>query len=213
MKTIIFSDTHITHRYNEERGRAFKELINPFEKVIINGDFIDKYFTDYAKLMISGWKDFFNLLSEKDAIYILGNHDSEDYAFNVLRPYFQEITRVYNLKIGKWQIHIEHGDRIAPTLDVYSPEIFGNRYMVAVGNLMTDITTKVYPDFFRSSNRKMKKWGRKNLSEEEILICGHSHLADFSLEERFVNTGVSKFDYIQYLMVTDSKLELNSKHF
>jgi predicted phosphodiesterase len=43
MKTIIFSDTHLTDQFDPELYKALENMIQEADQVIINGDFWDGY--------------------------------------------------------------------------------------------------------------------------------------------------------------------------
>ena len=44
------------------------------------------------------------------------------------------------------------------------------------------------------------------MKENEILIVGHTHAAEFNLKERFVNTGMVKWGIGQYMIIEDGRM-------
>jgi predicted MPP superfamily phosphohydrolase len=75
MQTLIFSDTHLTKGFNRKKYEFLREIIEPVDRVIINGDFWDGYLTSFDKFVNSEWQKLFPLLKEKQTIYLYGNHD------------------------------------------------------------------------------------------------------------------------------------------
>lgn len=70
MKTLIFSDTHLTKKFDLKKFLFLKRIIESADQVIINGDFWDSWFSDFNGFLKSGWKDLFHSLKEKETIYI-----------------------------------------------------------------------------------------------------------------------------------------------
>lgn len=70
MKTLIFSDTHLTSKVHKKTFSFLEDLISQVDKVIINGDFWDSYKTSFDEFIDSGRKKLFDLLLQKDAIYL-----------------------------------------------------------------------------------------------------------------------------------------------
>ncbi|MCP4516173.1 MAG: hypothetical protein GY824_13220, partial [Delftia sp.] len=57
-------------------------------------------------------------------------------------------------------------------------------------------------------NKTMKTYAQKHLDEDEILLCGHSHLPEYSPEEHYVNSGLNRHGYGQHVWVEDDAIEL-----
>ncbi len=77
MKKLIISDTHLTN-FNKRQFIFLQDLISSVDQVIINGDFWDSWCVSFEKFVNSKWQDLFDLLLEKNTIYIYGNHDPKD---------------------------------------------------------------------------------------------------------------------------------------
>ncbi|KUK82735.1 MAG: Metallo-dependent phosphatase, partial [Microgenomates bacterium 39_6] len=78
MKTLIFSDTHLTDRLDPKKMAFLKKIINKADQVIINGDFWDGAFISFDQFLSSPWQELFSLLKKKQTIYIYGNHDKKE---------------------------------------------------------------------------------------------------------------------------------------
>ncbi len=53
MKTLIFSDTHLTNKPDPKRMAFLKKIINEADRVIINGDFWDGVFISFDQFLSS----------------------------------------------------------------------------------------------------------------------------------------------------------------
>ncbi len=81
MKTIIFSDAHLTNRFDEPTYRFLENMILSADKIIINGDFWDGEVVSFNQFINSKWQKLFPLLLERKAVYIYGNHDRQRISF------------------------------------------------------------------------------------------------------------------------------------
>jgi len=213
MVTIIISDLHLTDKFDSRKYDYLKRIISGADKVIINGDFWDGYFTDFNCFCQSKWKKLFPLLIAKKSIYLYGNHDKQQWCNDKTMLYSLKQLDSYIFKAGKETLHIEHGNRIAPAADERFPWLIYSKLLLLVYLLVREqiplwIYGKALLNYYRSQNEKMKIWCYKNLTDKQILVCGHSHLAEYSLKERYINTGFIRHGFGQYLKITKEKIEL-----
>jgi len=109
MKTVIFSDTHLTNMFDEKRYLYLKKIISDSDKVIINGDFWKGTVVSFNDFAESKWNLLFPLLLKKEAIYVQGNHDDLFIKKNST-IFAVECCKKYVLKTKKYEYIITHGD-------------------------------------------------------------------------------------------------------
>jgi len=112
MKHLIFSDSHLTDRFEEDKFKFLYRIISQSGRVIINGDFWDGYLTSFDKFIKSPWKKLFPLLLKKKTIYIYGNHDSPDLSDQRVNLFSIKQTEKYFIVSGEILLRIEHGQNI-----------------------------------------------------------------------------------------------------
>ncbi len=218
MVTVVFSDTHLTKKFEKAKFDFLSKLITPADRVIINGDFWDGYIVSFDDFIESGWKKLFPLLKSRETIYIFGNHDRESLSDKSLNLFSVSQRYIYKMKEGGKILHIEHDCRIAPAADDRYFWLPHGRIVTAVYQLLREriplaILGKPLLNYYKSQNNRMKKWLNSNLSENTILVCGHSHLAELDLRERYINTGFIRWGYGQYLKIDNGKMELIDKRY
>jgi len=211
--TIIISDLHLTDKFDSRKYDYLKRIISGADKVIINGDFWDGYFTDFNCFCQSKWKKLFPLLIAKKSIYLYGNHDKKVDTDYRVKYFSRRQDMMITIKVGQYTLRIEHGDRIAPAEDDKAPFFLKQRLIVAPyvfirETLPLSLFGKIILEQYRRNNKRMKQWAKNNLSKNQILVCGHSHLAEYSLKERYINTGFIRHGFGQYLKITKEKIEL-----
>ena len=65
-KILIFSDTHLTKRFEEKKYNLLVRLVSSSDRVIINGDFWDSWFVSFKDFLGSKWNKLFPLLRERE---------------------------------------------------------------------------------------------------------------------------------------------------
>lgn len=213
MTTIILSDTHLTDRFEKRKFSYLQSIISSADKVIINGDFWDGYLVNFNRFCESKWSQLFPVLKSKETIYIYGNHDRKKWCNGQARLFSHKQLKNFEMKVAGKTLQIEHGHRIAPGEDDRFPWLAKYRFLVFSFMLVRErIPLEVFGkgvlSYYYGQNKKMKIWSKKQLVNRQILICGHSHLAEFSFSSQFINTGFIRYGYGQYLKITDNKLEL-----
>ncbi len=212
MKTLIFSDTHLTDKFNKGQYNLLKRIIEPADKIFINGDFWDAYTTDNSKFKKSDWQPLFKLLREKGAIHLFGNHDEEFYMEDCLGLFAKEHHQYLDVNIGKYNLHLEHGHLVYNT-----PEEMDfrnkNQFFLNVGfqfGLVEKLAQKIFTkhEYTQFVNNKMKKMRKdhERISDDQILVCGHTHRPEFNLEEKYINTGMIRYGYASYLSIENDKM-------
>jgi predicted phosphodiesterase len=192
MKTVIFSDTHLTDVFNQKKYNKLHSIIQNADQVIINGDFWDGMSVSFTDFIHSRWSTLFPLLIEKKTIYLYGNHDRKSYGDDRTKLFSVKQADTYNLRVGDKILHILHGHQIVPFNDpeVKNPLIYknGNEIYSFLESLASIFTNGLFFHGYRFFNRKMKKYIHENLKENEILVTGHIHAPEFDLKNRYINT-------------------------
>ena len=211
MKTKVISDIHLTHRFDEKKNAYLEKVISDADFIIINGDFWDYYETTFDKFVKSKYKDtIFPLLKSKNARYHFGNHDMEKWCDERINLFCTSSGYEYKIKAGKYTLHIEHGNRLAPSAEERHPWIL-NRFTGRLATLFWDTTMLILRrnalKMYEHDNTKIKAWIKENFKENEILVCGHVHVPEFNLKQQYINHGMIRSGYGQYLVVDGDKIE------
>lgn len=142
MKTLIFSDTHFSSRFDQSRCNYIASLINQADQVIINGDFWDMYQSSFDQFFNSSWSQLFPLLSTKQTVYLFGNHDPQSQSDERIKTFCQKTGLSHILESGNKKFFIEHGDTYVPRVDYHYPQIiqFINQHLAWLPRLALKIT-------------------------------------------------------------------------
>ncbi len=214
---LIFSDTHLTHKFEKKKYDVLVKLISQADNVIINGDFWDYYLTTWEKFLNSPWKALFPLLKSRHAIYIFGNHDSRKHSdvrvnlFSVLQ------TEKYMLKVKDRVLNIQHGHLIVPTLDV-SHSSLRRKSLIKITQKFEQrnvffLSKRILKRVSKRQNNQLKKYALSVLAKNELLICGHTHLWEMSERHKYMNVGLIRYGMAQGLVVNNGHFEMiNTKY-
>lgn len=211
-RVLIFSDTHLSHRFDPAQFKFLKEAIESVDQVIINGDFWDKYETTFDQFINSKWQQLFILLKKKNAIYIYGNHDFKDFSDEQTAVFSDQQGDECWVKTGDYLLKINHGHQVVPSWEIKYPRIFQHRSMLRLGSRLMTAGVKLAKEKFLSvtfvdKNFHAKRWSRQ-LEENEILVCGHTHVAEYNPDKKYINTGVIRWGLGQYLLIENGQLDL-----
>lgn len=219
MKILIFSDTHLTDRFDEKKYIFLKKIISSADRVIINGDFWDGYLTTFDKFINSEWKKLFSSLLKKKTVYIYGNHDEEKLSDKRVRLFSVTQKKIYRMRINHKIFTVEHGDRILPTFDQTMEKIFDKISFIVmpiiriVYKLLLVLFGYLFIDlYFSRYNRILKKKLGKKVNNV-IRIFGHTHYPEIDRTFNFANTGANMFGYGQYLLIENGKLKLKLERY
>ncbi len=218
MKTLVFSDSHlgVSKRFEEKKYRFLEDIIKQADHVIINGDFWEGYMMNFQQFKHSPYSNLFPLLKARHTVYIPGNHDYEGITEEETTLFSDIKTTRYEMKLNGNTLIFEHGDRLAPLhVKRFIPKIMKpvlKKPVFHTANVVEYITTKRLNKISslqyvqKKLNRNIKKKFLPQMKENEILIVGHTHAAEFNLKERFINTGMVKWGIGQYLMIEDGRM-------
>ena len=212
MTTLVFSDTHLTNKFDSKKFTYLKRLIESYDRVVINGDFWNRAQTTFDKFVNSKWKSLFPLLKEKKAIYIYGNHDLKRWCDERVNLFSVDQKEVHKMKMGKYILYIEHGHEITPNFfdrNLWIPPL---KLADDLNHLIVSLSLKYAKERYLSlgmkENEKMKTWGKNNLKESEILVVGNSHIPEYDLAGRYINTGYIMNNHSSYLVIDGSKAKI-----
>jgi UDP-2,3-diacylglucosamine pyrophosphatase LpxH len=211
MNTLVFSDTHLG-KYDEKIDQFLKNLIKNFDRVIINGDFYDSWIIDFEKFVNSEYKDLLQLLKSKETIFIYGNHDKkEDINLNLLKTFTKYQGKEYDLKIGDYLYHFEHGDRFIarmknPFYKIYYKSLdiipkFLRNFLYKISNL----GYKLFPKQIGENRVGMKRneFIKRNKPTNIFYVIGDTHVSEIDIESKFINTGCIIDNLKSYLVIDD----------
>lgn len=206
MKILVFSDTHLTDKFDKKQYIFLKNRFERVDQIIINGDLWDGQLISLDTFIASPWKALFPLLKDKKTIYIYGNHDKERFNDKRIRLFSDKQGTNYKFKSGKYIFFIEHGNKFYPFHDDTFPDKKVSRFMVAFLAFLESVSLRVLGNFlhklaFKQFNTVIKNKLPRHLKANEIYVCGHTHFAEIDLEHQFINTGLIQHGVAQYLIV------------
>lgn len=214
-KLLIFSDTHLSHKFDQKKFNFLKNLIESADQVIINGDFWDNALTTFDKFIESKWNKLFPLLKERNAIYLYGNHDLPHQVDKRASLFSVKQADEYKIKIGNYKLNIQHGHLSSSiTKAVYKffknhPKLLGLiaspfGFIFAFNEILIKKWDK---RFLKVLNRANKSKIAKFLEHNEILISGHTHSPEFNLENKYINLGFIRRGFASYVVATKDGLD------
>jgi predicted phosphodiesterase len=197
MNTLVISDTHLG-KYDEKKDRFLQNLIKGYDRIIVNGDFWDNWAISFEDFINSKYRELFNLLKQKETIYIFGNHDSKDMVDLDLARTFSDIqSEEYNIKIGNNFYHFEHGHNFVDDMNNWFYDFY---YRLLEGfpafllKFLYDLTQISY-SFFPIIISKGKLGHNRNFfiknnkPKNVYYVVGDTHVPEIDKKARFVNTG------------------------
>jgi len=214
---VIISDTHLTDKFDRRKFEYLQGVAAQADLIVIAGDFWDSFVCTFDKFVNSRWKELFPLLRSKRTIYIYGNHDPKERSDGRVALFSVRQCHSLDIQDGELELHIEHGDRIAPGGSILSWLAYirlggrpiGERILVTLGKIGFFLFGKAGLALKeRKNNEEMKRWRQQNLRENQVLVCGHTHLAELDLGARFANSGFIDYGYASYLKIESSEIVL-----
>lgn len=216
MKTVIFSDTHLTDKFDGKKFEYLGEVIDKADKVVINGDFWDSYYTTFDKFVESEWKKLFPLLKSKKTVYLYGNHDEPDAGIDErVKLFADKVGESFKLKSKKLRLHIEHGHRVYPEVRASLEWLRKHQLYKYYYSSICDALEAKVQKFFKNSpvtkfvNDEIKRLVEKRpFKKKEMFVMGHTHCAEIDTKNKYINTGINNFGVGNYLLVQEGKFKL-----
>ena len=221
-KILIISDTHLTKRFDKKKYDFLKKLIANSDKVIINGDFWDSWFTTFDDFVHSKWQGLFPVLLEKEAVYIFGNHDLKKETDDRIKLFSVKGVESYDLEYDDEIYHIEHGRRILELekdrfLLTYGQimQILENhnfKVMFWILNLLEIISYKIFEEKMMYTKFAHKRnFILKRAEKHSWLVCGDTHCPEIDNARQFANSGCILHGYATYLTIDIGKVSLHAE--
>jgi len=186
-----------------------KKIISNADKVIINGDFWDGLFITFDDFLASPWQALFPLLKKKETIYIYGNHDKRERCDKRVNLFSDFQAESYSLPLKDKVLFITHGH----TLELSFVKLikwlklwrFLLRLHCRLDHLLVNLLGQRYLYWSRKKYNKEIGFKAKNLlKDNEILVCGHTHLFQENPDKGFINLGCINYGLGQYLTVNNN---------
>lgn len=211
MKTIVFSDTHLSSRRYRKKFDYLCSIIEPADRVIIMGDFWDGFLTSFDKFVNSRWSALFPLLLEREAIYLYGNHDRPQWSDSRVSLFSVAQASSHKLSAGNLTLYLTHGHTVFTSLEDQFP-VLNHSLPLRLGANIDVLHKLVWGKRFlqqdRNSNDVARRWAAEHLPENEILVCGHRHYPEIDIANRMINTGFIGVGYGNYLRIDGDTIEL-----
>lgn len=211
MKILVFSDTHLSPRFEEKKFRFLESIIKKAEQVIINGDFWEGYTCSFEQFIASPWKHLFPLLKKKKTIYLTGNHDKKIFLNKKAQLFSSLVTSTLPLKQKKISLSIEHGNRLSPSWDdeigLKKPPVLAIKaFEIFERMVVKNWGKKGLFTFFSRFNKKIKNQIQKTSVKNTIHLLGHTHCAEIDLKNRLVNSGIIRHGLGQYIIIENGNI-------
>jgi predicted phosphodiesterase len=207
MRTLIFSDTHLTDHFDQSQCDYIVKLVKSVDQVILNGDFWDGYLCSYEDFA-RAWQPLLGVLAKTKTIYIPGNHDRYEW-LSKQRIHFASLHNdEVTVKIGNLRYRIQHGNTIAPEFDDRHQaltQFFARFYWMIVwlrkhsllGILMRKYDQRVSQDL----EKTLIDYARAQSVQADLFVFGHTHLVANVPESQYLNPGISTPQMMRYLLI------------
>lgn len=212
MKLLVISDTHLSLPFDIEKYHLLKRIISKSDQVIINGDFWEGFLLTFDEFFNSKWSKLFPLLKEKNTVYIFGNHDKKKYSDTEKIKEFSTIQtdRYVYKKDGKTYV-FEHGDRFMPfekkEINIKDPKVKKQlRRSNKIEKTVVKLFGSSYQRLFKIFNIILRKRARRELENNELFFCGHTHIHEINHKNKFYNTGMIKHGLAQYIYIENGEI-------
>jgi len=209
MKTLVFSDTHLTVKFNQKQYNKLVTLIDSVDRVIINGDFWEGLYISFEQFLKSEWSNLFHLLKSKEAVYIYGDHDNKKLSDNRVYKFCGVATNEYLLKTQNTNFYFTHGEKFLFPKQKKGKERWRKAQKIAfkvetiTGRCIQLIVFTLFgPNFFPKIFNKMDVKTRLKITKKDnLLVCGHSHTPQYNKKLNFVDTGFFNYGWANYMII------------
>ena len=209
MMLVALSDTHLTHQFfNPKKFHYLANIIGGADQVAIVGDWWDGHRCRFDQFIRSPWRALFPLLKSRNTIYLYGNHDPEELCDERVNLFSVRQGWEINLQVGSWNLHFEHGHRIAPDpIAKKYPRVLELPGIGYFDYLFTELLpTSLFGQRWlnyrgKAADRQLKARSQELAGNGQWLVCGHSHLAELDPTIKYANCGFVGLGRAQYLRV------------
>ncbi len=206
MKVLVISDSHLDQNFERSKLSFLKKQIESVDQVIINGDFWEGYYFTFDEFLNSPWKELFPLLKKKKTVYIFGNHDKEVLSDKRIDKFCDSSHMRYKLHTPNYIYVFEHGNRLAPYLDdIFKVKKLPKNLNVILGELeglaVRLFGAKGLSYLYGRFNLSIKEKIKSELKKNEVLVTGHTHVAEVDLKNKYINDGLIRHGLAHYLII------------
>jgi len=221
MKKLIISDTHLS-KFNKQQFTFLKELISSVDEVIINGDFWDSWCISFDKFVNSKWQELFDLLLNKQTIYIHGNHDPQHLCDERCSKFSVKTCDSYQFEFLGQKYYCEHGHR--PTTGFFMGKVikFYDKLFRRRPQVLCYIIAQferglfyLFPKIGKSSTvgQRTNRILKNKATCDRINIFGHSHNPDLDFANNFINTGSIMCKNASYVLIDEDGVKLEQSRY
>ena len=208
--TLVVSDLHLTPEFNKRKFDYLRRLFQKADRLIVNGDLWSYFYCDFADFLASGWRKLFPIMLEKECVYVHGNHDRKRWCDENTRLFSIATYDRYSFEQNGKTFNVQHGDLInhkpikSEKFYKYLNKHQTDKYVSAIQKtILKSLGSEFYNRIGARYNKKHKKYTRKFVPQGEILLCGHTHSPEKSVEKRYINTGFIDYGISSYLLIDD----------
>ncbi len=207
MKVLVFSDSHLYNKYDKEFVKWVEHWSKKVDKIIICGDFWDRFFFTFDEFVNSKYKDtLFPILKSRNTHYIYGNHDPKDLSDERVSLFSDSQSEALELDINGKILRFEHGQRFGTPINAGDFSFVGR-----IEHLIQEIVIRIFgyrimSVFSSQINNIQEIW----LDDKRFLVCGHTHLG--ARGDNFFVLKPSAFGLRYGLIIEDGKLSEVKKY-
>lgn len=213
MRILVFSDSHLTSKFDKKKYILLKRIVSESDQVIINGDFWDGYLTTFDTFINSEWQSLFPLLKSKKAVYLFGNHDKREYADERMELFSDKQMDAYLLKIGATTYYFEHGHVLSPAIDSRISSMYIKKLMTYIAHARPMRALFRMAGMEERRNRHFKRKTDEKRSPTSMFAFGHSHFPEHDPDANFINSGFIHFGHASYIIITENSVELKKERY
>lgn len=225
MRILIFSDSHLTARFNNKKHHFLRSIIEPADKVYILGDFWDSYYTSFDKFINSKWSQLFPLLKARQTVYLYGNHDPHDASDMRTALFSYKSAAQIEFELDGKKFYLEHGDMLSNKINI-NP---GNKLLrtlirrFSILLIWTEkIVTKIFGiKFFRLLRaierqneliiNKVNEIHEKHPDKvQTVRIHGHTHIPLYLKEKNLIILGGVRHGHANYMTIENGEIQIHN---
>tara|TARA_R110000744_G_scaffold172576_1_gene291268 strand:+ start:53 stop:724 length:672 start_codon:yes stop_codon:yes gene_type:complete len=216
VKRLIVSDTHIGSRFCKKDDLLALLKEKKYDQLILNGDIIEFLkVPTFTPIVVELMK---NIESQKEIIYIIGNHDISLSGF-VGKTYKNvKFMKEYCFIEGNRTFRIEHGDKYDSGIVHYRTLMKIISVFQDALELLLNLNLSSWYANLKFNKRKIKRlWDIMELNNDvDVLIVGHTHIPEVLIwidEEEEIKTYVNTGDWIDhatYVEIDDGVIRLRN---
>lgn len=211
---IVLSDLHLgSSACRIDKLLDFLSSDHQARRIILNGDVLD--YSYYYYLPVSAVRAFHLLTQvahQKKAqiIWVAGNHDrgAIEWALRFGLVFLEQ----YTFRSGDKTIICEHGDRFDEFLSSHpllgKIAVRAHRWLDAFCPSLAHVVKRRSKSWVQCC---ANVWARavQSKSPDDIILCGHTHMAMASPETGYYNSGSWTEDDCHYLVVQDGQVSVH----